>query len=53
MGLMWRLAKAVFAGVGAIALVACAFWLWIQHEVASLGGGYFVFTPNKPRLTVI
>ena len=50
---MWRLAKAVLAGVGAIAFVASAFWFWIQHEMASLGGGYFMFTPNKPRLIVI
>lgn len=50
---MWRIAKAVLVGLGAIGVSAFAFWLWIQHEVTSLGGGYFVFTPNKPGLTLI
>ncbi len=49
---MWRLAKAVLVGLGAIGVSAFAFWLWIQHEVTSLGGGYFVFTPNKPGLAL-
>ena len=50
---MWRFAKAVLAGFGAIGVSAFAFWLWIQHKIMSLGGGYFVFTPNKPGLAVI
>ena len=50
---MWLLAKSILAGIGALALVGCAFWLWLQYEIKSLGGGYVEFTPNKPRLTAI
>jgi hypothetical protein len=50
---MWRLAKSVMAGVTLLALVAFAFWLWLQQKIASLGGGYFEFAPDKPRLIAI
>jgi hypothetical protein len=48
-GLMWRFAKALLAGVAALALAASAFWLWLQHKIASIQPGYIGFTPNKPR----
>lgn len=39
--------------VGQAEPLELAFWLWLEHEIASLGAGYIEFTPNKPRLIAI
>ncbi len=50
---MVRFAKALFAGVGSLALAACAFWVWLQHKIAYIGPGYIQVTPNRPRLITV
>jgi hypothetical protein len=50
---MGRFAKALSAGVGALALMVCAFSLWLHHEIASIVPGYIEVTPNKPRLIAV